>query len=248
LNIYWFKRTETSDFKKLSKTLENAGFDGILFPWSSMGDDYFTNIANSIDSKTKIKYMVAIRPYAVSPQYLCKVNRSMNKISPNRILINFVTGWIYDEEKSVGGITEDINDLSSSVERSNYMINYIKTLNTIKNDLPTFYISTTNKFVFEAAKDNKVIIPYSWYKIKIFDLVPQNSMIHVAPIIRKNQNELDILNKENFPQDTEFFTENEFKKFILELREKNFDGVLISNSLDNVETKNIIKVVQEIQE
>lgn len=248
MNIYWFQRTNDFNFKTLSEKLEDIGFTGILFPWGSMGDDYFTHIANKMDVTKKIKYMVAIRPYAVSPQYLCKVNRSMNKISNNRILINFVTGWVYDEEKNVGGIVQEVNDLSSNIERSNYMINYLKTLNTMKDDLPDFYLSVTNQFVFEASKNNKSIIPYSWYKVNMFDLDPKNSMIHVAPIIRDSQKEIEDLDKTSFGQDTEFFVKDQFKRFIYKLQEKSFDGVLISNSLSELETENILKVMQEIKE
>jgi len=248
LNIYWFQRTDNFNFKTLSESLEDVGFTGILFPTNARADDFFIDIARNIDTKRKIKYMVAIRPYTVSPQYISKTNKSMNKISNNRILINFVTGHVGDEEHSVGGILGDINDLSSNIERSKYMIKYLAELNKIKNDLPDFYISVTNEFVFDAAKENKILVPYSWYKINRFDLNKKQSMIHVSPIIRETEEEIKKIDKDNWPQDTEFFTKDEFKRFIYYLKEKSFDGVLISNSLSELETENILKVMQEIKE
>jgi hypothetical protein len=248
LKIYWFQRTDDFNFKTLSESLEDVGFTGILFPTSAGSDDYLIHIARNIDTKRKIKYMVAIRPYTVSPQYIVKTNKSINKISDSRILINFVTGHVGDEEKSVGGILGDINDLSSNIERSNYLISYLKELNKIKKNTPDFYISVTNEFVFDAAKESKVLIPYSWYKINRFDLSPKLSMIHISPIIRESEEQIKTIDKNNWPQDTEFFTKNEFKRFIYELEEKDFDGVLISNSLSELETENILKVMQEIKE
>ena len=112
MKIYWFQRTPNFNFKELSERLELSCFTGILFPYSSSGCDYFIDIANSIDTKAKIKYMVAVRPYAITLQQLVKINVSMNKISRNRILINFVTGHISDEEKTISTIVEDVNDLS----------------------------------------------------------------------------------------------------------------------------------------
>lgn len=246
MNIYWFQRDESFDFNELSTRLELSGFTGILFPWSSFSDDYFIHVANKINPKENIKYMIAIRPYTVSPQYLSRTNRSMNKISKNRILVNFVSGWVYEEEKKVKGIVNDVNDLSSSIDRSNYMIKYIDTLNEIKTILPDFYISVTNEFVFEASKNNKSIIPYSWYKIKKFNLEPAKSMIHVSPIIRESKEEIELLDKSNWPQDTDFFTKKEFKDFFYALKQDGFDGILLSNNLSELETKNIIDTMQEI--
>jgi hypothetical protein len=246
LKIYWFQRDDSYDFKYLSEDLEKSGFTGILFPWSSFGEDYFTQIANKIDPKTKIKYMVAIRPYTVSPQYLSRTYRSINKISNNRVLINFVSGWVYDEEKKVGGVLNSVNDLSSSIERSSYLIDYIKTLNEIKKILPDFYISVTNEFVFDASKNNKCIIPYSWYKINRFELEPIRSMVHISPIIRESQEEIDSIDKSGWPQDIEFFTKTQFKEFFNGLESKNFDGILLSNNLSHHETNNIINIIREI--
>lgn len=246
MKVYWFQRDISFDFRKLSVELESSGFTGILFPWLSHIDDYFINIANKIDPEAKIKYMVAIRPYTVSPQYLSRTNRSMNKISENRILINFVSGWVSEEEKKVKGILGDVDDLSSSIERSSYLIKYIDRLNEIESILPNFYISVTNEFVFEASKNNKVIIPYSWYKIGRFKLNPIKTMIHVSPVIRESQEEIELLDKSGWPQDTEFFTKVRFKEFFYSLKEGGFDGILLSNNLSEVETVNIINIIDEI--
>jgi hypothetical protein len=246
LKVYWFQRDSSFDFNKLSIELESCGFTGILFPWLSYNDDYFMHIANQIDPESKIKYMVAIRPYTVSPQYLSRTNRAMNNISKNRILINFVSGWVSEEEKKVKGIVGDVSDLSSSIERSSYLIKYIESLNERQSILPNFYISVTNKFVFEAAKNNKVIVPYSWYKIEKFELDPIKTMIHISPVIRESQEEIELLDKTNWPQDTDFFTKNNFKEFFYDLKDKGFDGILLSNNLSELETRNIVDVINEI--
>lgn len=248
MKIYFFQRRDNFNFKQLSSELEFCGFDGILFPWSAKGDDHFINIANNIDPESKIKYMVAIRPYTISPQYLSKINTSMNKISKDRILINFVTGWVEDYEKSVGGIVGSVNDLSSNIKRSKYMLEYLQTLNTIKNILPRFYVSCTNNIVFESTKDNNIIIPYSWYEIDMFDIDPSKSMIHLAPIIRDSQNEIDSIDKKNWPQDTAFFTKTQFKDLINNLKAMGFDGVLLSDSLSDQEFSRIRETVKEIKD
>jgi hypothetical protein len=54
--------------------------------------------ARDIDISKKIKYMVAIRPYAISPQYLVMMNHSMNDIMSNRVQFNLILGHIKEHE------------------------------------------------------------------------------------------------------------------------------------------------------
>lgn len=247
MKIYWFQRQERFDFKNLSKNLELSGFNGVLFPWASNGIDYLTLIAHSIDVESTLKYMVAIRPYSVSPQYLAKINNTMNTISKDRVAINLVSGWVYEEEKKVGGIHGPITDLSSNIDRSNYLIEYVSVLNQLKENAPDFYVSVTNHVVFQKTDLNKIIVPYSWYKEKMFNLSVDKTMIHIAPIIRESQQEIENIQNNEWPQDTEFFTKDKFKYFINELEQQGFDGVLLSNSLSELETQVIFKTIKEIK-
>ena len=135
MNFFWFERTNNFNIKELSEELEDNGFSGVLFTYSFFNDDYFVKIANAIDSNKKIKYMVAIRPYAISAQYLCMINNAFKKISKDRIVINIITGWVHDQEKSIGGIQGNVNDLSNNIDRSNYLIEYVKSLTSGIYDL-----------------------------------------------------------------------------------------------------------------
>jgi len=243
MNFFWFERSDFFNIKKLSVDLEDNGFCGVMLPYSFFSGDQFVKIANAIDVNKKIKYIVAIRPYTMSSQYLSMINRSFNKISKNRISINFVTGWIYEKEKNVGGIQGEINDASSNVERSNYLIEYIKSLKNIKGLTPEFYVSVTNEVVFESAKKEKVIIPYSWYKVNRFDLSGVDAMIFIIPVIRKTQEELDLIDKDNHNQDVEYFTNDEFTLFLQELDKKKINNILITEEFFQEERQNIIGFV-----
>lgn len=243
MNFFWFERTNNFDIKSLSEELENNGFCGVLFTYSFFNDDYFVKIANTIDTNKKIKYMVAIRPYAISAQYLCMINSAFEKISKNRIVINIITGWIHDEEKSIGGIQGSVNDLSNNIDRSNYLIEYVKSLKNIKSNIPEFYVSVTNEILFKNVCDGKVIIPYSLYKQNRFDLNSENTMISVFPIIAKDEEELLLLKKEKREQDAEYFTIETFEKFLNELKSKKINSVLIGNDRPELSKKNILSFV-----
>ena len=260
--------------------LENSHFDGVMFVYDSALGDVFTKMVENMKTNEKIKYLVAIRPYAISPQYLCMINQSMNSIMPDKLQINFVSGYIKEHEKFFGGILGNINDNSDRIERSNYLIDYIDVLNTMPGNQGSlkldFYVSTTNEYVFKATEkyDNKIIISYKDYKNGYwtvvdnlygniignnFDCSKRKIMLAITPIIRKTQDELD-RSKEyaNRPiwrederqgtvTDIEYFTYEEFDKFIVNLESKGIDGVLINGHLQE-ERENIISFVKQYKE
>ena len=182
----------------------------------------FVKTARDLSPNENIKYLIAIRPYTISPQYLSMINRSMSTIHRDRLQINLISGYIKDHEDGVGGIVGDVNDQSSSIDRSNYMIEFLKTLNEMDQDKdspgyyrdPNYrnqldvYVSTTNNYVFEAVKkyNHKIILPYhiyargSWsdtsrHKSASIPLELENTevMLAITPIIRETEEELDLL-------------------------------------------------------
>lgn len=195
--------------------LEDSGFSGVMFTHDLSQGDMFTKVARDIKYTEKIKYLVAIRPYTISPQYLCIINQSINSIMKERLQINLISGYPKENEIDFGGILGSINDLSSKIDRSKYLIEYVNILNTMpgnknnRNKLD-FYVSATNKYVLEAAQvhNNKIILPYRVYvnqhwfvddnnpdeilsnKINLKDT---DAMIAITPVFRKTEEELRLL-------------------------------------------------------
>jgi len=193
--------------------LEKSHFDGVMFVYDAILGDVFTKVARDIRLNEKIKYLVAIRPYTISPQYLCMISKSINSIAPGRIQVNLISGYVKEHEKDFGGIIGDINDDSDRIDRSNYLIEYVKMLNTMpgnkRKHLLDFYVSTTNEYVFNevSQNSNKMILPYRDYKNgywtvvseksgqdvgNSFDISGQNIMLALTPIIRRTEEELSI--------------------------------------------------------
>lgn len=243
MNFFWFERSDNFDIKKLSTDLEDSGFHGVLLPYSFFSGDQFVKIANNIDINKKIKYMIAIRPYTISGQYLSMINNSFNEICKDRILINFITGWIHDQEKNIGGIHGHINDFSSNIDRSNYLIEYVNSLNNIKAVAPKFYVSVTNEILFNSVKKEKVIIPYYMYKENKFEIIGKNTMISIMPIIRKTKEELDLIDKNNNIANIAYFTEDEFSLFLESLKNNEINNILITEDFNNKEKENILSFV-----
>jgi len=68
VNFYFFN-SHIEDIEELKA----HKFYGGLFIYDVPLGDRFTKIARIIDSDIEMRYLVAIRPYVVSPQYLCMV-------------------------------------------------------------------------------------------------------------------------------------------------------------------------------
>lgn len=214
IQFYYFGGTfNENDTLEDTSTLDSHHFSGVMFTYDATQGDMFVRTARDIKLNEKIKYLIAIRPYTISPQYLYTITQSMNEIQKNRLQINIIPGYIKDHESHVGGIVGEVNDLSSSVDRSNYTIKFIESLNDILQnnqlkDKPDVYISTTNSYVFDAVKKfkNKIILPYSIYSrgfwsdvvkdpsLKVpFEREGTEIMLAMTPIIRETKEELESL-------------------------------------------------------
>lgn len=193
--------------------LENAHCEGILFTYRQWQGDFFAFVARTMKLEQKIKYMIAIRPHTLSPQYLCMIHQSMKAIQPNRLQINIIAGHIKPDElpEFFGGILGPITDASSIPDRTNYMIDYLKELRDMESkgiEIPECYVTCTNIYSLEAVAElgYNIIFPYREYKYGYFldksvkgqlrpgdkfDLSNKKIMLAVAPIIRDTQEEID---------------------------------------------------------
>ena len=216
MKFYYFGGAITTEASNID-SLEDSNCDGVLFTYRQVQGDFFTHVARTMKLDQKIKYMIAIRPHALSAQYLCMINQSINEIQKNRLLINIISGHIKPDEVDFGGILGEVTDRSSIPDRVNYMINYLKELKSMEKNgvsIPECWVTCTNIYsLTEVAKLNyNIIFPYRQYKDGYFldksvpgqvkpgdkvDLSNKRIMLAISPIIRDTQEEID----REFPKD-----------------------------------------------
>lgn len=206
--------------------LEDAHCEGILFTYRPWQGDFFTFVARTMKLDQKIKYMIAIRPHALSAQYLCMINKSIDAIQSNRLQINIIAGHIKPDElpKNYGGILGSINDASSIPDRTDYMIDYLKELRDMDCKgipIPECYVTCTNIYSLEAVAElgYNIIFPYREYKYGYFldksvegqlkpgskfDLSGKKIMLALSPIIRDTQEEINA----EFPKNVVVYTQD----------------------------------------
>lgn len=183
--IFWFERGYPVDINKLNNDLVYYGFDGVMFPYQVFRNDYFTKISKNINNSLNLNYIVAIRPYAISPQYLSMICASINEMSNNKIFINLVSGEIDEHEKEYGGIIEAVNDKSSKEDRHKYIIKYLDEINKLKYNKPDIYVSSTKKYTLDEyySKGFKCMVPHN--RVKLENL-KQGSVLSVQPKFPNN--------------------------------------------------------------
>lgn len=246
MQFYFF----ASDFN-IVKKLDDSGFVGVLFTYNARQGDFFTKVARNIILDSEMKYMVAIRPYVISPQYLSMISQSISNISRDRLQINFISGHIKDEESDFGGVLGNVNDMSSSIDRSNYLIEYLDCLHDMNGPIPDFYVSVTNDFTFAAAKkhNSKMIIPYSQYKSNKYSEYDSKVMLSVTPRLRETQEGIDGLQENTIQHriDMADFTYDQFTKLVEEVESNNIKKIILS-AWNLEETEYIINFVKQYNE
>ncbi len=275
MKFYYFGGVLGEEGSAKSPTnLNNHGFDGVMFTHDIPQGDIFIKTAMDIRNDQKIKYLIAIRPYTISPQYLYMINNSLSEIAKDRVQINFISGYTKDHENAVYGIVGSINDQSNKVEKRKYLTEFLESLNQmqqneqLKNKLD-FFVTTTNPRVLDTVNkyNNKIILPYSLYKNNVWfkkferelHVNSKEIMMAITPIIRDTEEELESLKnyalrpvwqKGETPKvvnDAEYFTPQGFHEFVKKLKEENIKYLLI-NAVPQAENDIIIPFIKKYVE
>lgn len=187
MKFYWFMRHNEYDIKKTFKDLEESGFDGVLLAYAQMGDP-FSALANSIDKESKMEYIVAVRPWLISPQYVSQIVKSFNDFAPGRLSLNIVPGNILDSEKDYNGILGEIDDKSSQEDRRLFLTKWIDQYQQYKTDSNKVYVSGHHADIVENSyKVDALIMNYFVYKNDNLPIPPEKSFyLSMSPVIGGN--------------------------------------------------------------
>jgi hypothetical protein len=93
--IHWPNTSEGLTI--MAKTLEDVGVSSVLLPYGPEGQDFLLHMPDVFRSTNKIRMMLAVGAYAVTPEYLAKSFHSAQQYGKNRLDLNLVAGR-YSEE------------------------------------------------------------------------------------------------------------------------------------------------------
>lgn len=243
--------------KKYSEVLDASNYKSMLLVYDPKQPDYFTRVANIIDKNQTIKYMFAIRTYAISPEFLSMMCESFNEIQENRIVLNVCAGdkSQMENETDIDGVV-GLESLKDNVyERILYTREWAKKFVNLKfmSKKPDLVFSGTSDYTLGTTNlyGDSILCMYNSFvdnpeKFK----VAKRIMIAVSLIISDSKesafNILKSYNEPNAEDWTLYGTEQQIKEEFTKLKNLGVTDILISNpfsSEDNNKIHNFIKSI-----
>lgn len=200
IRLHWMQNhTNLSihELKKLSAELDDAGYYSFLLPFSNNGPDLWIKSAHALNKYQKIKYMIALRPYHLSPQYFSMMVAGFDDIQPNRLLINMVAGDGRKDEPDQMDIFGDTKNLLTVDQRKEQVRKFLLLCNEVdilQSCIPEFVISGLSDYTVETAKmfNQTILCMYDDYFNNIERLADCNRrMVSLRIYIRETQEEAD---------------------------------------------------------
>ena len=222
---------------EISNTVHEVGYKSLLLVYDSFLDNAVVTVANTINKDHTFKYIIAVRTYSVSPEYLASMYETFERIAPGRVTFNIIPGNIKFQETSLKDLVFIEDMIATSEQRDTYTLEWLKKYNklSIKKNLPPLMLSGHN-IEFQNA-----CVEYGFTNImQLSDYLYQKDNGHLI----KNKNQMvsvailnkDLVSKNNLHlykileshKDTTIFGNNdEIHSQMLSIKDKGISDVLV---------------------
>ncbi len=182
---------------EMSEYFEEAKFYSILLPYGSQGLDYMSLVPDLVRTTKKIKFMMALRPYAVQPEYASKYFNTMNLFYKNRVTFNLVCGtltWEGEEDFVLSHYFPDMSLIDTMSKRVEFSDNWMRIFYKIvdKNSIESYTIANSNRTMELGEKYTNYVIFDHHRLIENFNKVKNTKLVLIIdPLIRETKEELD---------------------------------------------------------
>lgn len=136
--------------KKVFQKMDSYGYYSCMLTYHSKKNDMFIKLARAVDPEINLKYIVAMRTYAISPEYLAMMINGFNEIVKDKLMFNIVSGDIHKDETSLKDLVNPM-DFMSSQDRVIYTGKWLEkftNIDIIKNNLPEMFMSGNSEKTF----------------------------------------------------------------------------------------------------
>jgi alkanesulfonate monooxygenase SsuD/methylene tetrahydromethanopterin reductase-like flavin-dependent oxidoreductase (luciferase family) len=142
----------------MAQTLEDNGIRSVLLPYGPTGTDFLVHVPGILQSTKKIKVMIALPAYAVTPEYAAKTFNTMQWIRRDSLDLNLVAGN-YDKNSEVPVLSNypgDISHIESHEKRVALTEKWMEKFNNLVNDYGfpiTLYVVGTSETTINIANN-----------------------------------------------------------------------------------------------
>jgi alkanesulfonate monooxygenase SsuD/methylene tetrahydromethanopterin reductase-like flavin-dependent oxidoreductase (luciferase family) len=234
--------------------LDETGYYSVLMVYHSELNDYFIKCANLLDKKLKIKYMPAIRTYAISPEYLSMMYDSFEEIQEGRLMFNVVAGDFKQDEKSLDNLIYINDQLQEYEQRVEYTAAWLEKFFEIRKNksMPEIVISGTSDKTLESAEkygDYSLCMVDKYLENKDKYIKIKNKMASAQIIIRETHEEANEFVKhlpDNHKRVTLYGTEGQVISLINELAKSGVTDIMMRSHPEDNESYRINLMVKKI--
>jgi alkanesulfonate monooxygenase SsuD/methylene tetrahydromethanopterin reductase-like flavin-dependent oxidoreductase (luciferase family) len=252
-----FDGSNPKDLKVLSNVLDYAGYYSLLTVYHSTIPDYWIKIANIINPEHKLKYMIAMRTYAISPEYCAMMCEGFNEIDSNRLILNIAAGDLHKDETSAQDAVGISNLLLTHEDRVAYTSEWLEKFTSLKilKNKPEIVVSGTSEGTIANSKQyaDAHLCMYSSYKNGLNRVIRSpRKMVSRPVIVRDTKEEAEeIYNK--LPEDMGkasclFGTEDEIIESIVSMKLEGITDLLISRTQIDDQYYRIHRMVKKIND
>lgn len=220
----------------IANTVNDIGYESLLLVYDSFLDNAIVNVSNTINKDHTFKYIIAIRTYAVSPEFLINVYQSFEKIAPGRITFNIIPGNIKFLETSLNDVVFIEDKVSTAEQRDIYTLEWLKKYNKLSviKKLPPVMLSGHSLDFQKACVEygiTNIIQMGDFLDQHNKSLLENNNQIISAAIVVKGSNGGDSDRLLNMVQAHKSYTiygnSDEIKKQISTLESMGVSGMLV---------------------
>ena len=262
MKFHWMDRGESdnsSKIKKLAEELEEYGYYSLLLTYHSKQTDLLTKSLLAADNNIKLKFMIAIRTYSISPEYLSMICQSYNKSFTNKIMLNITSGDIHLDETSIEDIPLFKEYFDTPEKRLNYTEEWTKKFIEICSNkyLPELVMAGhSTKTRLMANKFNAThlaMLDMHFKYIKESNIIVNNKqMVSLSIIIRNDIDDAKDFLLKNNTAGAENWTlignKEEIKKEILNLNKLGITDILISQCPNDDQIHLVHELIKELSE
>jgi hypothetical protein len=206
---------------RMARDLERARAYSVLLTYSIYSEDYVPFLSSMMKVSKRLKFMMALRSYAISPEYAIRFFSTMKKHYPDRVTFNMVAGkMLEDEEKEAIEMYNLDKSLMNTIEKRIDLLDTWanKFFNKMGDQAPISYTIGNSPITLDLANKwtDYVIMHEDMLEEFIDKLKNTKIVLTIDPLIRETKEELDSEIKYHYQ---EWDPHSREKPFVLEKRD-----------------------------
>ena len=257
LQFHWMQRIHWScnniGMVDMATALEDAGIISVLLPYGPGGNDFTLHLPDVFRATQKIKMMIAVGAYAVSPEYIAKTFYSVQDYGPNRLSLNLVAGRYNDhfEEIAKKYYHLDSNLIDSHKKRvaitEKWMKNFVELIKNEPYEVDLAVVGTSPTTIKIANLYTKYIFVPGITEIK--QITNSEPILVIDPLILEDGQDESEIEYHNYefnkkPEHPFKGTHNEVKEQLIDIANQ-FN---IKNFLIHTDQKDISKLLKLVKD